>query len=104
MVKAISFKTHKQQDTLIIREINSLLNQIAYDGRIDLKVRLRKSPDFLNKFILEVKTESLAKSKILFLETNPFNLFWIIFSKRYIKKNILLVHCKKSAYGGYTFY
>lgn len=100
----ISFKSINQQNNLIIKEMNTLLRKIAYDGRANLKVRFRRIEKSCNKYLIEVITSSTSNSSTIYLNTNPFNIFWFIFSKNKIKKSFLFKHCKKSKYGGYTFY
>lgn len=104
MIKSFSLKKHKQQNEQIGSEINSLLRKIAYDGRYLLKIRFRKLSEQTNNYAIEIISNSFRISTVMSLETNPFNLFWFLISKKQIKRIIGFKHCKKSKYGGYTFY
>ena len=104
MSKLISIKETKLQNKQIVCEINELLNKIAYDGRVDLNVRFRKIKNTSNQYLIEAKTIVTCNKTVIRLEHNPFGLLWFIISKRQIKKGTLLAHCRRSRYGGYSFY
>lgn len=107
MIKPIFASKIREQNKQIIREINMLLRVVAYDGRNDVKVRFKKSDKIHNRncFILDAYLkDSHEASAIINLQHNPFSIMWFIFSKNQIKKGTGLEHCKKSRYGGYTFY
>jgi hypothetical protein len=94
----------REQNKLIIQEINSMLRKIAYDGRGYIKVRLRRKNNSSNLYEIEVVTNSQHDLSIISLGHNPFNCLWVGFTITQIKKGTLLNHCKKSRFGGYTFY
>ena len=102
MSKLVSYQNNQAQTAEIIREINTLVRQLAYDGRAKIKIRLRKL-DNSDDYLLEASTSNNTMHKTLALDYDPFNI-WFVFAKRQIKKGILISHCKKSRYGGYTFY
>lgn len=102
MSKLVSYRNNQVQTAKIICEINVLVRQLAYDGRANIKIRLRKL-DNSGDYLLEALTTRNALHKTLTLDYDPFNI-WFVFTKRQIKKGILISHCKKSRFGGYTFY
>lgn len=105
MEKNIFARQIEEQNNSIIREINMLLRELAYDGREYVKVRFRKSDKAPHQYILAANLKNhKSVSTTLELQHNPFNIFWLIFSKKQIKEGTSLKHCKKSRYGGYTFY
>ncbi|MCR5147155.1 MAG: hypothetical protein K6B70_07460 [Clostridia bacterium] len=105
MANFIFARKTKEQNQLIIREINTLLRELAYDGRKNIKVRFRKLDKDSHHYVLDVDLKKqIALSTTIELQYNPFNIFWYIFSKKQIKEGTYLKHCRKSRYGGYTFY
>jgi len=102
MSKLVSYRNNQVQTVKIIGEINALVRQLAYDGRANIKIRLRKL-DNSGNYLLEALTTRSALRKTLTLDYDPFNI-WFVFTKRQVKKGILISHCKKSCFGGYTFY
>lgn len=97
-------KKFKEQNEEIIGNINSLIKETSYDGRANIKVRFRKVQDSKNTYVIEVQTNSKKIFSSISLTTNPFNSFWLLYSVPQIKKKTGLLHCKKSKYGGYSFF
>lgn len=91
------------QNKKIIREMNSLIIQLAYDGRSKIKIRFRKIEESSNNYLIEALCKNSKLTSIVSLENNPFTISWN-FSMKQIKTATSLPYCRKSRYGGYTFY
>ena len=91
------------QNSKIIGEMNKLIISLAFDGRSLIKIRFRKIKSTTNQYLIEACCGDAKSSSIIKLENSPFSILWL-FSIKKIKKGINIPYCKKSRYGGYTFY
>lgn len=91
------------QNRKIIREMNKLIINLAFDGRSLIKIRFRKIKNTTNQYIIEASCGDSKLSSIITLENTPFSISWL-FSIKKIKEGINIPYCRKSRYGGYTFY
>ena len=103
MSKCITRKQIEQQTSLIVAKMNSLILGQAYDGRANIKIRFSKLKNTTNIYFIELLYEQKVVSDTISLEFDPFNAYWLIL-KHKIKKQLSIPYCRKSRFGGYTFY